>query len=103
MISWTARPTRGSARGRLADRAARGTHVFGNADAVMAEISDRVRSRPGLQAVVLSLEECPDLDSTSLEALTELAGQLAKAGCNCVWHASRMGCGTCCSACRLRG
>lgn len=53
---------------------------FGNADAVMAEISARVRSRPGLQAVVLSLEECPDLDSTSIEALTELAGQLAKAG-----------------------
>ncbi|MDR2298267.1 MAG: SulP family inorganic anion transporter [Comamonas sp.] len=53
---------------------------FGNADAVMAEISARVHDRPGLQAVVLSLEECPDLDSTSIEALMELASQLAKTG-----------------------
>ena len=53
---------------------------FGNADAVMSDISARVRRRAGLHSVVLSLEECPDLDSTSIEALTELAHQLAQAG-----------------------
>ena len=53
---------------------------FGNADAVMSDISARVRRGAGLHSVVLSLEECPDLDSTSIEALTELAHQLAQAG-----------------------
>ena len=53
---------------------------FGNADAMMSEISLRVGRIQGLKAVVLSLEECPDLDSTSIEALTELAAQLSKDG-----------------------
>jgi len=53
---------------------------FGNADAVMSDISARVRRRAGLHSVVLSLEECPDLDSTSIEALTELASELKQAG-----------------------
>ena len=53
---------------------------FGNADAMMSQISAKVRSTQGLRAVVLSLEECPDLDSTSIEALTELANQLTQAG-----------------------
>lgn len=53
---------------------------FGNADAMMSQISAKVRSAQGLRAVVLSLEECPDLDSTSIEALTELANQLTQAG-----------------------
>ena len=53
---------------------------FGNADAMMSQISAKVRSTQGLWAVVLSLEECPDLDSTSIEALTELANQLTQAG-----------------------
>ena len=53
---------------------------FGNADAMMSQISAKVRNTQGLRAVVLSLEECPDLDSTSIEALTELANQLTQAG-----------------------
>lgn len=52
---------------------------FGNADAVMADIGARVARAPGLKALILSLEECPDLDSTSVEALSELARQLAHA------------------------
>lgn len=53
---------------------------FGNADAVMGDIAARVRNAVNLKAVVLSLEESPDLDSTSIEALTELAIELTKAG-----------------------
>lgn len=53
---------------------------FGNADAVMADISARAGRASGLKTLILSLEECPDLDSTSIEALSELARQLAQAG-----------------------
>ena len=53
---------------------------FGNADAMMGEISQRAGRIQGLKAVVLSLEECPDMDSTSIEALTELAIQLTSSG-----------------------
>lgn len=53
---------------------------FGNADTVMADISARVARDSGLKALILSLEECPDLDSTSVEALIELAKQLAQSG-----------------------
>ncbi|QXZ10399.1 SulP family inorganic anion transporter [Comamonas sp. Y33R10-2] len=53
---------------------------FGNADTVMSDIQVRALTRPKLRAVVLSLEESPDLDSTSIEALTELTQQLAQAG-----------------------
>ena len=54
---------------------------FGNADTMVASIWTQVQQQPpGLRAVVLSLEESPDLDSTSVEALTELAAELATAG-----------------------
>ena len=53
---------------------------FGNADAVMADIGARAGRVPGLRALILSLEESPDLDSTSIEALSELARQLAQKG-----------------------
>lgn len=53
---------------------------FGNADTVMSDIQMRALTRPKLRSVVLSLEESPDLDSTSIEALTELTHQLAQAG-----------------------
>ena len=55
---------------------------FGNADTVVANIWTLVQQRQasGLRAVVVSLEESPDLDSTSIEALSELATELNKAG-----------------------
>lgn len=46
---------------------------FGNADAVFATIQARIDATPGLQRMVLSLEESPDLDATSIEALCEFA------------------------------
>lgn len=55
---------------------------FGNADTVMAGVLAQAQQAggQGLRAVVLSLEESPDLDSTSIEALAELATQLANLG-----------------------
>jgi SulP family sulfate permease len=46
---------------------------FGNADAVFAAIRVRMDSTPGLAKMVLSLEESPDLDATTLEALGDFA------------------------------
>lgn len=65
---------------------------FGNADAIFAAIRERVdamsgqkdekneKDGAGLRAVVLSLEESPDLDGTSLEALAEFAAQMQRQG-----------------------
>jgi MFS superfamily sulfate permease-like transporter len=52
---------------------------FANAEPVLAQVRERVLAEPSDKVVVLSLEESPDLDSTSLEALGEL----------CIWLASR--------------
>jgi MFS superfamily sulfate permease-like transporter len=51
---------------------------FGNAEPLMAQVRVRVRAAPGTKVVVLSLEESPDLDSTSLEALSELCEWLSR-------------------------
>ncbi len=57
---------------------------FGNADAVfarlLAQVDEQIRLKTGLEAVVLSLEESPDLDSTAIEALTDFVAQIAKRG-----------------------
>ena len=59
---------------------------FGNADTVMVSVLQQVRTAlasgaaSAPHAVVLSLEESPDLDSTSVEALTELVAQLHALG-----------------------
>ncbi|BDT71819.1 putative sulfate transporter [Comamonadaceae bacterium OS-4] len=45
---------------------------FGSAERVANEVLDRAKARTDLQAVVLSLEESADLDSTALECLLEL-------------------------------
>ncbi len=45
---------------------------FANAEPLLAEVRERIRAAPSTRVVVLSLEESPDLDSTSLEALAEL-------------------------------
>ena len=44
------------------------------------KLLNQVDVQTGLTAVVLSLEESPDLDSTALEALTEFAAQIEKRG-----------------------
>ncbi|MEB0059519.1 SulP family inorganic anion transporter [Variovorax sp. LG9.2] len=46
---------------------------FGNADGVFATLRTRVEATPMLQRMVLSLEESPDLDATSIEALCDFA------------------------------
>jgi MFS superfamily sulfate permease-like transporter len=53
---------------------------FANAEPVLAQVRERVLAEPSDKVVVLSLEESPDLDSTSLEALGELCSWLASRG-----------------------
>ena len=55
---------------------------FANAERVVAEVMARVQQQPAgsLRAVVLSLEESVDLDSTSVECLVELDRRLRRAG-----------------------
>ena len=50
---------------------------FANAEPLLAQVRERVRSDASAKVVVLSLEESPDLDSTSVEALGELCGWLS--------------------------
>lgn len=49
---------------------------FASAERVVAEVLARAIARPGLQRVVLSLEESSDLDSTAVECLLELKQRL---------------------------
>lgn len=53
---------------------------FANAEAVLVQVRQRVQERTGLKQVVLSLEESPDLDGTSLEALADLVTWLDARG-----------------------
>ena len=53
---------------------------FANAEPVLAQVRERVLAAPSARVVVLSLEESPDLDSTSLEVLGELCSWLAARG-----------------------
>ncbi|MGV1764122.1 SulP family inorganic anion transporter [Rhizobium rhizogenes] len=53
---------------------------FGNADTIFGEILSRSRGEAGIRAVVLSLEESSDLDSTALDALMEFDGAMRVAG-----------------------
>jgi len=53
---------------------------FGNAEPLFALVREQVRGQPSTRIVVLSLEESPDLDSTSLEALGELCEWLERHG-----------------------
>jgi len=50
---------------------------FANAEPLLAQVRERVRDTREISVMVLSLEESPDLDSTSLEALGELCSWLA--------------------------
>ncbi|AYG57749.1 SulP family inorganic anion transporter [Rhizobium jaguaris] len=53
---------------------------FGNADTILGEILRRSRAEAGLKAVVLSLEESFDLDSSALDALMEFDTAMRTAG-----------------------
>jgi MFS superfamily sulfate permease-like transporter len=53
---------------------------FANAERVLGEVETRLHATPGAHALVLSLEESFDIDSTALDALTEFAERIAKAG-----------------------
>ncbi|HTY92608.1 MAG TPA: SulP family inorganic anion transporter [Steroidobacteraceae bacterium] len=52
--------------------------LFANADPVMQLARARVQRDPGVKLVVLSLEESPDLDASSLESLAEFSAWLAQ-------------------------
>jgi len=53
---------------------------FANADPVLAQVRARVLAQAGARVVVLSLEESPDLDTSALEALSELCAWLSARG-----------------------
>ena len=53
---------------------------FASAERVVAEVMIRIKNRPDLSSVVLSLEESADLDSTAVECLLELKHCLARRG-----------------------
>jgi MFS superfamily sulfate permease-like transporter len=52
--------------------------LFANADPVLALARLKVQRAPGPKLVILSLEESPDLDGTSLESLAEFSAWLQK-------------------------
>ncbi|MBS0590977.1 MAG: SulP family inorganic anion transporter, partial [Proteobacteria bacterium] len=53
---------------------------FANAEPLFVQVRQAVSIRAGTKLVVLSLEESPDLDSTSIEAMTEFAAWLTARG-----------------------
>ena len=53
---------------------------FANAEPLFAQVRERVREVPTAKVVILSLEEAPDLDTTSIEALGELCDWLSRRG-----------------------
>lgn len=53
---------------------------FANADDVLADVVARMKANPTAEAAILSLEETPSLDSTTLDALIECDAQLEALG-----------------------
>ena len=53
---------------------------FGNADTIFGEIRSRSSAESGLRAIVLSLEESSDMDSTAVDALMEFDSAMHLAG-----------------------
>jgi MFS superfamily sulfate permease-like transporter len=53
---------------------------FANAERMLSLIVSGMRADPAMRAVVLSLEESYDLDSTALDALIEFDGAMARSG-----------------------
>jgi MFS superfamily sulfate permease-like transporter len=54
---------------------------FVNAERIMTLVRTALAGRPHASALVLSLEETPDLDTTTIEALGALAHDVAAGGC----------------------
>jgi len=54
---------------------------YGNVEAVLDAAAAQLARQPRARTLVLSLEESPDLDGTSIEALGEFARQLERGGC----------------------
>jgi sulfate permease, SulP family len=54
---------------------------FANAEAVLAQVRERLLTHPDARLLVLSLEESPDLDSSVLEALAEFSAWLSARNC----------------------
>ncbi len=53
---------------------------FANIERILQEVSTRVSSRPDIHTILLSLEESPDLDSSSVESLNDFCLAQTKAG-----------------------
>ncbi len=53
---------------------------FANAERILGIVAARMRGEPGTRAVILSLEESYDLDSTALDALIEFDRAMSAAG-----------------------
>ncbi len=53
---------------------------FGNAEAILNRIAILTRANPQTRAIIVSLEECYDLDSTSLDALLAFDAAMRVAG-----------------------
>ncbi len=49
---------------------------FANAEAILAQIAERLAGEPSIRTVVVSLEETFDMDSTALDALLEFDSQM---------------------------
>jgi sulfate permease, SulP family len=53
---------------------------FANAEPLLAQVRGQVRNAPAVKLVILSLEESPDLDGTTLEVLGEFCNWLVARG-----------------------
>lgn len=53
---------------------------FANVESLLGQVRHELRHRPGWHTLVLSLEESPNLDGTSIEALRDLCHDLSCAG-----------------------
>jgi MFS superfamily sulfate permease-like transporter len=53
---------------------------FANVEQMLTLVRQQIATRGGVKALILSLEESPDLDGTSIESLVELAGFTGERG-----------------------
>ncbi len=53
---------------------------FGNVESLMAQVRNELARHPAARCLILSLEESPDLDGSSIESLRDLATLLAGSG-----------------------
>lgn len=53
---------------------------FGNVESLLGQVRHLMRRQDGVRTLILSLEESPDLDGSSVEALRDLCFEMARAG-----------------------